>query len=33
VQAYFGQLGGVAVGQDREASVDEPVREPARTKP
>ena len=33
VQAYFGQLGGVAVGQDREASVDEPVREPARTEP
>ena len=35
VEAYFGQLGGVAVGRDREASVDvsvdEPVQETART--
>jgi hypothetical protein len=33
VEAYFGRLGGAAVGQDREASVDEPVQETARTEP
>jgi hypothetical protein len=26
VEAYFGQLGGTAVGRDREASVDGPVQ-------
>jgi hypothetical protein len=31
VEAYFGQLGGVAVGNDREASVDEPVQQKPRT--
>jgi hypothetical protein len=30
VEAYFGQLGGVAVGSDRETSVDAPVRNTER---
>src|SRR4051794_31287604 len=33
VEAYFGQLGGVAVSRDREASVDGPVQTSARTEP
>ena len=31
VEAYFGQLGGVAVGRGRGASVDEPEQQAART--
>jgi len=31
VEAYFGQLGGVAVGRARETPVDESVQETART--
>ena len=30
VEAYFGQLGGVAVGSDRETPVDAPVRNTER---
>lgn len=33
VEAYFGQLGGVAVGRDRHESVDRPGQETTRTGP
>jgi hypothetical protein len=33
VEAYFGKLGGVAVSRDREALVDGPVQQSARTEP
>jgi hypothetical protein len=33
VEAYFGQLGGVAISRDREALADAPVQTSARTEP